>query len=191
MITAQTPISHLLSTPYVNHHVSAHGGQWIVSAFSDGAIAVDEVADGVRRGDCFRPTFYQSRAKTIEDLIQVTVDNSENASVVIQDVAIALLKGRRLSVQKDDELPIAVDVGPCELPNGGSGFVCVQHPNNNQLPAHHEVDMAVAGKFDWHHRTKTEEDFSAFGAAWKFVQIVGLVRAREALRKEAPSCSLA
>ena len=170
MIHQETPLSHLLSSPYVDHICSTHDGEWVVTAIVDDAFIINEVTDngvglyvgGLEKG------LYSSRATTVGELIQIAIDNDvRNSFAVIEELALVLLKGRRVYVPKDDGLLVGVEVGVEEGREEGFPFVCSEYPRGTRLPAHHKFDVMTEGKFGFYYQHKKEDDFSAFGAVWK------------------------
>jgi hypothetical protein len=178
---------------FVDHVVEAHGSRWSVTTLSDGAFAVDELsASSPSRGGCFTPTFCRGRASSIEDVVQMAIDHSALDSEVIQDVCIALLGGMILLVGKDDELPIALSVGPYIISTEDvKRFVCIQDPNGKLLLGQEEYDVSDPHTPYICARTFVNADWSAFGAARTFVSFVGRVRAREAIRRARDRCCAA
>jgi hypothetical protein len=186
MDNASTPLSTLLTLPrYRDHVFDVDGAKWKVAVLFDGMFTVDEVSDGFTpRSATLSAGFCHGRASTVGDLVRLTVEQSNPKHVTIQAVARALLGGSTLHVEKDGELTMAFSVGPYSTAvDGDLGHVCMQDPGMRLLKGVQEFYVTdFRGAYPVG-RERMEEDWSAFGAAFTFVEWVGPIRAREALEK--------
>ena len=192
-IAPTLPLPTLSEMPlYVDHVVKVDGIEWSVSLLADCTLVVDEVSTSdVRRGASLEPAFYKCRAHTVGDAIRLAIDHSTPTSVVVQEVVVCIMRNMVLMVDKDDALPISISVGAYSTATDGfKGFACIQDPHGNLIVGEEEFDVmntrmhyAVSVPI-----TYRQKDWSAFGAARKFVEFVGTIRAREAIRKAAAEC---
>lgn len=117
------------------------------------------------------------------ELVRLAIDQSIPKSVVVQEVAIALLNGLRLDAPRDEDLGVGLSVCPrVNETTMDTEYVCVQVPSGRLLPSY---EVHYVTDFRGHRpvgRDVSCEDRSAFGAAFAFVEFVGCGRARDAIR---------